>query len=105
MKSELPETTQAKRLGIVTCLAIALGFIIPTFCVYADTPSDPQKPIGYIFISAYGIVVGVLGGGGIAGLYHAIKQSISPIKYIYLIGSIIGILIAAFLFTSRFCTV
>jgi len=67
-------TRRAFEVSIAICLVVAFSFIIPTILRYSQTPTDPQKAIGYIFISAYGIIVGGIAGLGIWLLLQALGK-------------------------------
>jgi len=43
-----------------------LAFLLPTVGAYDATPSDPQKPIGYLFIGAYSFLIAALFAGAVA---------------------------------------
>ena len=39
------------RIGTLVAILIAGAFIVPTWGVYDQTPSNPQKGVGYFFIT------------------------------------------------------
>jgi MFS family permease len=53
--------------------ASALAFFMQAYLVYAATPSDPQKPIGYIFMAFYSLIL----GGAVFGLASTILSILS----------------------------
>lgn len=47
-------------------------FFVRAAILYSETPADPQKAVGYVFIAAYAVLIGVLACGatvsGVAAL-------------------------------------
>jgi len=89
--------------AVIVALLIALFFIVPTINVYSQTPSDPLKPVGYLFITAYGIIVGLLGGASIAFIMQALFTKKGIMQRIFFVTLSIGsAILSTLLFINRF---
>jgi hypothetical protein len=92
-------------VGVLASAVIGLVFIVPTMMVYAGTPPDALKVVGYFFITLYGATVGVTGGLACAFLFHGLKIRDQGIKKIILILlSLISGVASILLFASKFQT-
>jgi len=43
---------------MLLCGLAGVAFFARAAAIYSETPSDPQKPVGYIFIALYASLVG-----------------------------------------------
>ena len=82
IKTEFPNFLRKWRIGTLSAILIACAFIVPTWSVYDQTPSNAYKGVGYIFITLYGIIVGAAGGLSVSFIQKAIRQRAQPIKSI-----------------------
>ena len=76
IRSEQPLRRPLLAISIIVGAIAALIFVLPTFAAYSATPSDPQKAVGYIFISLYGLATGALGGFSAAAFYQAFGRRV-----------------------------
>ncbi|MDR1305321.1 MAG: hypothetical protein LBK76_08880 [Verrucomicrobiales bacterium] len=86
-------------LAGISTLLIGCAFIVPTMLRYEQTPSDPQKGIGYIIITIYGLVTGSFGGMAVLFFSQAWKNRD---KIIWSLCGTVFAAIAILLFISRF---
>lgn len=82
---------------------VALGFIVPTAMGYSETPSDPQKVIGYFFITAYGAIVGMAAGFSAHSVYHGYRLHLGSLRsMIWILLGIASGVAAVLLFMAKF---
>ena len=103
MKSSTSLHRKRQPFLIIAGVAATLIFTIPTYLAFSAGPSDPQKPVGYVFITLYGAFLGIVAGFTLYGYLRAAAATTRFSMFaLWILIALLSTAIFIFLFMSKF---
>jgi hypothetical protein len=104
--NEVTKRTPVKNLpsrlgGVAIAILMWVTIVVSWSIWYSHTPSDPQKPIGYLMIAIYAFPVA--GAGGLAAyLFSRMIESRSKMSLLYFAYALLASCTAYMIYDSLF---